>query len=145
MHNRSKDRLDSDWDQHQSETYSCTKLGDRKVHVCLHAVSKHANMETRPLGKKCNKQQRITHAGHTTTGCPGPYTAVGGGGGGQGGSAPPPLPEKTIFTIFRMSLLIILWIFGTFSAYRPYCPPGENILRTALRVSLKNWTLFDFM
>ena len=42
-------------------------------------------------------------------------------------------PEKTIFTIFRMSLLIILWIFGTFLAYGPYCPSGEKILRTALQ------------
>jgi hypothetical protein len=46
----------------------------------------------------------------------GPYT-VGGGGGGN---CP---PDKTIFTIFRMSLLIILWIFGTFLVYSPYCPP----------------------
>ena len=42
-------------------------------------------------------------------------------GGCQGGNCPPPL-EKTIFTIFRMPLLIIIWIFGTFLAYRPYCP-----------------------
>jgi hypothetical protein len=32
-------------------------------------------------------------------------------GGGSGATAP---AEKTIFTIFRMSLLSILWIFGTF-------------------------------
>jgi hypothetical protein len=32
--------------------------------------------------------------------------------GGRGATAPP--PEKTIFTIFRMSLLIILWILETF-------------------------------
>ena len=31
---------------------------------------------------------------------------------GQGGATA--LIEKTIFTIFRMTLLIILWIFGTF-------------------------------
>ena len=36
------------------------------------------------------------------------------GGGTRGGATAPPPPEKTIFTIFRMSLLIILWIFGTF-------------------------------
>jgi hypothetical protein len=55
----------------------------------------------------------------------GPYSA--GGGGRQGATL-----EKTIFTIFRMSFLIILSIFGTFSAYRLYCPPSENILYTAL-------------
>jgi hypothetical protein len=50
-----------------------------------------------------------------------PYTA--GGGGARGTTAP---QRKLYFTIFRMSLLIILWVFGTFSAYRPYCPPGEK-------------------
>jgi hypothetical protein len=44
-------------------------------------------------------------------GCdPGPYTAQGRGWQ-EGATA---LLKKTIFTIFRMSLLIILWIFGTF-------------------------------
>jgi hypothetical protein len=46
----------------------------------------------------------------------GPYTA-----GAGGGELPPPL-EKTIFTIFRRSLLI-LWISGTYRPYMPYCPP----------------------
>jgi hypothetical protein len=36
-----------------------------------------------------------------------------GGGGGGGGGTTSPL-ENTIFTIFRMTLLIILWVFGTF-------------------------------
>jgi hypothetical protein len=54
-------------------------------------------------------------------GCdPGPYTAQGRGRQ-EGATA---LLKKTIFTIFRMSLLIILWIFGTFfNIYnKPYCP-----------------------
>jgi hypothetical protein len=41
-----------------------------------------------------------------------------------------------IFTIFRMTLLIIiLWVFGTFfGIYRPYCSVVEKILLTALRM-----------
>ena len=40
-----------------------------------------------------------------------------------------------IFTIFRMTLLIILWVFGTFfGIYRLYCSLVEKILLTALRM-----------
>jgi hypothetical protein len=38
-------------------------------------------------------------------------------GRGAGSNCP-----TTIFTIFRMTLLIILWIFETFLEYRHYCP-----------------------
>jgi hypothetical protein len=54
--------------------------------------------------------------------------------GERGATAPP--PEKTIFTIFRMSLLSILWIFATFFGIHIglTAPPphSEKILRTAL-------------
>ena len=53
-------------------------------------------------------------------------TKGGGGGGRQGGNCHPPpprKPEKTIFTIFRMSLLIILWIFSAYRLYSLYCHP----------------------
>jgi hypothetical protein len=49
-----------------------------------------------------------------------------------------PPPEKTIFTIFRMSLLI-------FSVYKPYCPPGEKILRTALTNTSVNSVFLNFL
>jgi hypothetical protein len=66
-------------------------------------------------------------------GCdPGPYTAQGRGwqegaaGGGGRREEATALLKETIFTIFRMSLLIILWIFGTFfNIYnKPYSPEG---------------------
>jgi hypothetical protein len=75
---------------------------------------------------------------------PGPCTAVGGG---QGGNWP---PEKTIFIIFKVSLLTILWIFGTFSAYWLYCPlmkksfvrPCTKLIIEIFRDLFRNCTIY---
>ena len=62
-------------------------------------------------------------------------TQRGGGGGAMGATAPPP-PEKTIFTIFRMSLLVILWIFGAFFSIQALLPPVKKSCVMALLLQI---------
>jgi hypothetical protein len=47
-------RIVCDWDQVQRETYNCAR--NTRISVSrAPAMLKHANMETRPLGKKSNE------------------------------------------------------------------------------------------